>query len=82
MTFTAKSPMVTATAVVPRYSPIALLPMRESFLKSASDATPTTSEVMTSGMAISLSRLRNIFPKGAIQFAVNPLRPCCAATTP
>ena len=35
------------------YSPMVLLPMRDSFLKSESEATPATSEVSTSGTAIS-----------------------------
>ncbi len=61
--------MVTATAVVAMYRPMVLLPMRDSFLKSDSDATPATREVSTSGTAMSLSRFMKMSPNGN-----NPVR--------
>ena len=79
MVLTTSKPIVTATAVVARYSPIVLPPIRESFLKSDSDATPHTSDASTSGIAMSLRRLMKILPKGATQFAVNPPQPQFAA---
>ena len=45
-------------------------PMRESFRKSASEATPVMSEPSTSGTAISNSNRRKIVPNGVIQSAV------------
>ena len=50
-----------------------LPPMRDSFLKSDSEATPATSEVSTSGTAINLSRFMKISPNGTIQSFANSL---------
>ena len=59
-----------------------LPPMRESFLKSDNEATPQISEVITSGMAMSLRRFRKIVPNGATQSVVNCPQPYWAAATP
>ena len=68
--FTEASPTVTATAVVPRYIPIVFPPMRLSFFKSDSDATPVIRDDKTRGIAISLRRFIKIIPIGAIHFVV------------
>ena len=59
-----------------------LPPMRDSFCRSASEATPVTSDASTRGTAIRSSRRRKIVPNGAIQSPVNPPQPASAATTP
>jgi len=59
-----------------------LPPIRPSFLKSASDATPVIRDARTSGTAINFRRLMKIVPKGAIQSEVNEPQPRTAATTP
>ena len=50
-------------------------PIRDSFFRSESDATPVTSDTMISGTAISFSRLMKMSPNGAIQNPVNRLQP-------
>ena len=62
--------------------PMVLPPIRESFFRSLSEATPVTSEARISGTAISLSPLMKMVPKGAIQSRVKSVQPWAAATTP
>ncbi len=59
-----------------------LPPMRDKRLRSLSEATPVTSEPMTSGIAISLRLFRKIVPQGEIQSSVNSTQPAAAATMP
>ena len=74
--------MVTATAVVAMYRPMVLPPMRDSFLKSESEATPATREVSTSGTAINLSKFMKMSPNGTIQSLANSLHWNFAAMMP
>ena len=57
-------------------------PIRLTLRMSLSEATPMTSEAMTSGTAINWSPLKNTSPNGEIQSSVNWPQPLAAATTP
>lgn len=57
-------------------------PMRDSLRTSASEATPRISVENTRGTAMSLRKLRNRRPKGAIQAAVNASQPDRPAISP
>ena len=59
-----------------------LPPIRDSFCRSANEATPVMSDASTSGTAIRRSRRRKMVPNGVIQSPVNPLQPASAATMP
>ena len=54
--------MVTAIAVVARYSASALMPMRPSAFRSDRAVTPTTSDTNTSGTTIIFSAATNTEP--------------------
>ena len=57
-------------------------PIRESFFRSLSEATPVTRDAMTNGTAMSWRLLMKMVPKGWIQSAVNSPHPAAAATIP
>ncbi len=59
-----------------------LPPMRLSFRTSDREATPETNEVMTSGTAMSLSKVMKIVPKGLIQSRVHCPQPWDEAIIP
>ena len=65
-----------------KYIKIVFPPILDSFFVSDREATPKTKEANTNGTAMSLSKLINIVPKGAIQLVVNVLQPLDALITP
>ena len=61
---------------------IVLPPIRLTLRMSLSEATPMTSDAMTSGTAMSCSPLKKTSPNGEIQSSVNSPQPLAAATIP
>ena len=57
-------------------------PIRESFFKSESEATPVMREAKTRGTAINFNKLIKIVPKGATQCVVKSPHPNVALRIP
>ena len=79
---TTRSPMVMATTVVMRYSPMVRPPIAERLERSFKSDTPLIKEARMSGMAINFNMLIKMVPKGLIQSTIKPFQPILAPKTP